>query len=340
MRIQFDHYSWINNASPSLCNYRHPISRHELRKIGHLLEPVLDSLINCANLRCIYPLCEAMRGLNGHDRLVETIRRIHCLIGILGLVIPVEIMSGVVSIVNVGRGSSSTTVVQNVLPQEVHREVVEEHVYQPAPIHETETKTWVHRADGSKYLARVETNTNDGSSSKVEEALSDDEDRGHKRGKKKSERRMIRERGESGDEDKGKRRRSRDRGHDRRRSKSRDHGHDKHRSRDKDDDRRRSRSRDRGHEKHKSSDRRRIKDRSRSNDREHDRRKSQDRSRHESSKDKVKDRKKHDKRSRSRERSRRKDDHGKHKYEESEREYDSSPSRRSSSRSSSVSRSN
>ncbi|KAK7188958.1 hypothetical protein PSPO01_05067 [Paraphaeosphaeria sporulosa] len=352
VRPYFDHREWVRDGITlgdfeSVCNFKHPIDRYDLRQVGPHLVQMASQLVECASLVCPAPMCEAGRGPKFRRRVMETIRRIHEIADDIDIVVPVRIVTGMVGIIGAGN-SSSRTVVRTVLPQELSRRVVEERIYQPAPIHETETKTWVHRAHGSKYLARVETKTYDRSQPEVEE-VSRDENRGHKRGKKKkSQRRMIKERGESSDEEKGKRRRSRDRGHERHRSKSRDRergrrsGKDTYKDRDDDRRRSRSRSRDREHERHMSRDRRRIKDRSSSRDRhkEQNRRKSNDCSRHECSKDKDKCRKKHERRPRSRERSRRRDDRDKHKYDESEREYDSSPSRRSSSSSSSASRSN
>lgn len=312
------------------CQHKQPIAEEYLMATGSdssvILEDIALGLIACINGVCSNPICKGRRGPAYRRRMITTLRRIERVNSDLGIVMPVSITTGMAGLI--GAGSSSTRiVVHNTHPQTVHREVVEEHVHVPPPIHETETKTIVHRADGSQYVAKSVTKTHDGS--KAQESSSSDEGGGYRQSKgtaRTSEAKTIKERGESGDEEEGRKRRSRDRRYDKRRSSGR--GRPRSSSRE---EHRRS-----GSHRHRSSshDRRN----SRSNERSRYKgSREKDNGRYESrkGKEKAEDRSKYRRRSRSHERSSRRDERDEHKYEESEREYDFSPSRHNTSSSSS-----
>lgn len=157
LRPYFNHYDWVRGANANfgifrtLCDYRHSIDRRELRKMDHdqLMQKVAD-LVHCADFLCPNPRCEATRGTKSFERLMATKDCMHRLIDRMGMVKSV----GGAGIVGAGRSSTTTTVVQDLLPQEVHRNNVEEHIFQPPPIHETETRTWVHRGFASIWPKR------------------------------------------------------------------------------------------------------------------------------------------------------------------------------------------
>jgi hypothetical protein len=296
-RPYFDHYAWdidasrIHGPENPICIFKHPIPTRELRLFDtSSLLRIADHLIACADHLCHDYRCFASVGENSRQKVLITIDRVHRLIEGAGQVVPV----GIVNVVGLQQVPSSRQVLHSVvMPQLVQREVLEEHVYQPPPRRVTERRTIMHQG-GREWVAGVEM---------VERGADGDSENG--RESKKGGKRMIKERGES-------RSRSRDRGHGYR-SRSRSHDREERRRRS------RSRSRDRSHGRHGERDR--LRSRSKS----HDRRKSlgKERDRREHGKDK--DRKKHERRSRSRERSRRRDRSSRHDYEESEREYDSSP---------------